>query len=154
MRSNRQPTINLPQSPGRLLADLGKRDCTMRRILILASLALVAVFATAATAPAEARTRVGIGLNFGFPGPYYYGPAYPYYPAYYYAPRPVYYAPAYVAPAAVYSAPPAGNVIREGRDSAGNYCREYQSSTTIDGRPVPTYGTACLRPDGSWQIVN
>ncbi len=126
----------------------------MRRFLILASLAVVAVFATAAAAPAEARTRVGIGLHFGFPGPYYYGPAYPYYPAYYYAPRPVYYAPAYAAPAAVYAAPPAGQVIREGRDSAGNYCREYQSSSSIDGRPVPTYGTACMRPDGSWQIVN
>ncbi|MBM3546822.1 MAG: hypothetical protein FJX54_07705 [Alphaproteobacteria bacterium] len=123
----------------------------MRRILILASLAVATLFATAATAPAEARSRVGVSLHFGFPGPYYYGPAYyPYYAPYYYAPRPVYYAP---APAA-YGAPPAGQVIREGRDSAGNYCREYQSSTTIDGRPVPTYGTACLRPDGSWQIVN
>jgi hypothetical protein len=127
----------------------------MRRFLILASLAVAALFATAAAAPAEARSRVGFSFNFGFPGPYYYGPAYyPYYSPYYY-PR-AYYAPpaVYAAPAAVYAAPPAGQVIREGRDSAGNYCREYQSSTSIDGRPVPTYGTACLRPDGSWQIVN
>lgn len=131
----------------------------MRRFLILASLAVVAVFASSASAPAEARTRVGVGIYYGIPGPYYYGPVYPHYPAHYYAPhyyapRPVYYAPAYAAPAAVYAAPPAGQVIREGRDSAGNYCREYQSSTSIDGRPVPTYGTACMRPDGSWQIVN
>ena len=64
--------------------------------------------------------------------------------------------PVYVSPPAypAYVAPPIGQVIREGRDSAGNYCREYQSTTSIDGRPVPTYGTACLRPDGSWQIVN
>lgn len=128
----------------------------MRRFLILASLAVAALLATAATAPAEARNRVGVGLHFGFPGPYY-GP-YPYYPPYYYyyPPRRAYYAPSpvYYAPPAVYAAPPAGQVIREGRDAAGNYCREYQSSTSIDGRPVPTYGTACLRPDGSWQIVN
>lgn len=125
----------------------------MRRFLILASLATAAVFALAAPASADWRhhhrhhgSRVGVGFYFGVPGPYYYG-GYPYY-APYYAPRTV------VVNQPVYASPPAGAVIREGRDSAGNYCREYQSSTTIDGRPVPTYGTACLRPDGSWQIIN
>jgi hypothetical protein len=123
----------------------------MRRTLILASVAVAASVAAAATTPAEARSRVSTVVYVGYPGPYYYyGPAYyPHYPRYYYAPRPVYY-----APPAVYAVPPAGTVIREGRDSSGNYCREYQSTTSIDGRPVPTYGTACLRPDGSWQIVN
>jgi hypothetical protein len=143
MEAIRQSAIGAPRMTGNALVGLGKRDSNMRRILILASLAVAALVATAAI-PAEAghRSRVGVGFHFGFPGPYYYGPAYyPYYAPYYY-PRPAYYAP------------PAGQVIREGRDSAGNYCREYQSSTSIDGRPVPTYGTACLRPDGSWQIVN
>ncbi len=36
----------------------------------------------------------------------------------------------------------------------GQYCREYQQTVTIDGRPQKSYGTACRRPDGSWRIVN
>ncbi len=126
----------------------------MRRFLILASLATVAVFALAAPASADWRHRHHhhgrVGFYVGPPGPYYYS-GYPYYAPYYapyFAPRPV------VVNQPVYASPPAGAVIREGRDAAGNYCREYQSSTTIDGRPVPTYGTACLRPDGAWQIIN
>jgi surface antigen len=35
----------------------------------------------------------------------------------------------------------------------GDNCREYQSTVTIDGRPQPTYGRACLQPDGTWRIV-
>ena len=131
----------------------------MRRFLILASLAVSALLVQAAPASADGwhhrgGSRVGVGLYFGVPA--YYPPPYYGYPYYgYYPPRtvvverPVYYS----APPA-YSPPPGGTTLREGRDSAGNYCREYQSNTTIDGRPVPTYGTACLRPDGSWQIVN
>jgi hypothetical protein len=125
----------------------------MRRFLILAGLAATVLVASA---PAEARSRVGFGFHFGFPAyhPAYYAP----YPYYYY-PRPVYYAP----PPVVYSAPPAGAahgspppgaVVREGRDSSGNLCREYSTTTMIDGRPTPAYGTACQRPDGQWQIVN
>lgn len=37
---------------------------------------------------------------------------------------------------------------------AGNYCREYVQTTRIGGQPSQTYGTACLQPDGSWQIQN
>ena len=33
------------------------------------------------------------------------------------------------------------------------YCREYSSTAIVDGRPVETWGTACLQPDGSWRIV-
>lgn len=123
----------------------------MRRFPMLASLAVAAVVAVASPASADGRhhhygSRVGVGFYFGVPGPYYYS-GYPYYGPYY-APRTV------VVNQPVYVSPPPGAFIREGRDSAGNYCREYQSNTTIDGRVVPTYGTACLRPDGSWQIVN
>jgi surface antigen len=39
-------------------------------------------------------------------------------------------------------------------DRYGRYCREYQSTSTIGGRPQQTYGTACRQPDGSWQIMN
>ena len=36
----------------------------------------------------------------------------------------------------------------------GNYCREYQATTRIGGRLQQSYGTACMQPDGSWQIIN
>ncbi len=32
------------------------------------------------------------------------------------------------------------------------YCREYQTQVTIAGKPQNAYGTACRKPDGSWQI--
>lgn len=38
--------------------------------------------------------------------------------------------------------------------TAGRYCREYQAISTVAGRQQQTYGTACMQPDGSWQIVN
>lgn len=88
--------------------------------------------------------------------PYYYAP----YPAYYpvYAPPPVVYAPppvyappvAYTATAPTVSAVP----MRDFRDTAGRYCREYQRTAIIGGREQQIYGTACQMPDGSWQIVN
>ncbi len=44
--------------------------------------------------------------------------------------------------------------IRQGTDSAGNPCREYQSTVTIGGKTEQAYGTACRQPDGSWKVVN
>lgn len=38
--------------------------------------------------------------------------------------------------------------------ASGRYCREYQQTVTIGGQRHQSYGTACRRPDGSWQIVN
>jgi len=32
------------------------------------------------------------------------------------------------------------------------HCREFTQTIRIDGRPHESYGKACLRPDGSWQI--
>lgn len=43
---------------------------------------------------------------------------------------------------------------RTGQDVNGNYCREYQARARVAGRTQQVYGTACRRPDGSWQIVN
>lgn len=43
-------------------------------------------------------------------------------------------------------------VVRQAPTAA--YCREYTATAVIGGRPVPTYGTACLQPDGSWRIVS
>jgi len=37
---------------------------------------------------------------------------------------------------------------------SGRYCREYQAVATVGGRKQQTYGTACMQPDGSWQVVN
>lgn len=40
--------------------------------------------------------------------------------------------------------------------SAGNgrYCREYQAQGQVGSRTREVYGTACLQPDGAWEIVN
>ena len=88
--------------------------------------------------------------------PYYrYGYYYP--PPYYYAPAPVYYAPpppvVYVPPAA--PPPLAATPLSPAyRTADGRYCREYQATVTVNGAPQPSYGTACLQPDGSWRVVN
>lgn len=44
--------------------------------------------------------------------------------------------------------------VRQGTDSSGNYCREYQSTVTISGKTEQAYGTACRQPDGTWKVVN
>jgi len=38
--------------------------------------------------------------------------------------------------------------------TASGYCREYETSAMIGGRPQSAFGTACRQPDGSWRIVN
>lgn len=43
---------------------------------------------------------------------------------------------------------------REGTDTSGNYCREYQQTVTVGGKTEEAYGTACRQPDGSWKVVN
>jgi surface antigen len=44
--------------------------------------------------------------------------------------------------------------VREGRDTAGNQCREYRTTVTVGGKQEEAYGTACRQPDGSWKVVN
>lgn len=34
------------------------------------------------------------------------------------------------------------------------YCREYTKTVSINGRSERAYGTACYKPDGSWEIVS
>ncbi len=36
----------------------------------------------------------------------------------------------------------------------GTYCREYQQTVVIDGKPEQVKGTACRQPDGSWKANN
>jgi hypothetical protein len=102
----------------------------------------VLLLSAALPGTADARGSFGIGLGFGFPltGPAYYPPAYYYPPPAYYYPPPAYYVPPSAAPSAAAPQP-------------GGNCREYQTTTVIEGRPQPTYGTVCRQPDGSWQIV-
>jgi len=38
--------------------------------------------------------------------------------------------------------------------AAGQYCREYQQTVTVNGQTQNAYGTACRQPDGSWKVVN
>jgi hypothetical protein len=84
-------------------------------------------------------SRFFLGLNFAFPA--WYPPA-----PYYYPPPPVVYAP----PAVAYPAQPS---VALGRD-VGQGCREYTAPVTVGGQVVQSYGIACPRSDGSWQIVN
>lgn len=39
-------------------------------------------------------------------------------------------------------------------NQAGEQCREFEQTIFVGGREERAYGTACRRPDGSWQIVN
>ncbi len=43
--------------------------------------------------------------------------------------------------------------VRDGTDTSGNYCREFQQTVIIDNQPQKAYGTACRQPDGSWKVV-
>lgn len=70
------------------------------------------------------------------------------------APPPVIYAP---PPAVVYSAPPVVSAVPSSpiyQAQNGQYCREYQGTVTVNGVSQPSYGTACLMPDGAWRVVN
>ena len=42
---------------------------------------------------------------------------------------------------------------RIGTSSTGRPCREFQQSVTIGGKTEQAYGTACMNPDGSWEVV-
>jgi hypothetical protein len=133
----------------------------------LMALSAAAVMSTPAPAHADS-------FAFGYSSGYYprhhhrshgYGERYVYVappPVYYYPPPPrVVYGPPpayYPPPPVVYQQPPVfyqqpqtlpGGPLQ----AAENYCREYQSTTIVNNQPVPTYGTACQQPDGSWRIV-
>ena len=48
-----------------------------------------------------------------------------------------------------------GNItpVRDGQDSTGNYCREFQQNVTVNGRSEQAVGTACRQPDGTWKVL-
>jgi len=39
-------------------------------------------------------------------------------------------------------------------ESAGSQCRSYTHTIYVDGSPQTASGTACRRPDGTWQTVS
>ena len=42
----------------------------------------------------------------------------------------------------------------QSRADSGEYCREYTRTVYIGNQREEAYGTACLRPDGQWEIVD
>jgi hypothetical protein len=124
----------------------------VRRIVGLA--ALTAALLLLAIPAASAGSKTFVSLGFVFPPPYYYypPPAYYYPPLAYYYPPPAYYYPppvVYVRPAPIVAQPTSPPYVRDGQT-----CREYQTTVSIAGVAQPSYGTACLQPDGAWRIVN
>ncbi|MDO8606058.1 MAG: RT0821/Lpp0805 family surface protein [Phaeospirillum sp.] len=43
--------------------------------------------------------------------------------------------------------------LKEGVDSSGNRCRDFQSTITVNGKDEAVRGTACRQPDGSWAAM-
>jgi surface antigen len=43
---------------------------------------------------------------------------------------------------------------RDGKDTEGRYCREYQQTIYVGGEQETGYGIACQQPDGSWEIAS
>lgn len=94
-------------------------------------------------------------LSFGFSSaPYYYDP-YPYGPVYAYPPAYAYPPDYGYEPPYSYDEGPMN--YQDGRYSGsdnGPYCREFQTTVVIDGRPQSAHGTACQQPDGTWAVVH
>jgi surface antigen len=42
---------------------------------------------------------------------------------------------------------------RDGTNSSGAYCREFEQTITVDGKTETRKGTACQQPDGSWKVL-
>jgi hypothetical protein len=125
----------------------------------LGAAAVAAVFALApggdaAYAGGGHRHHDGGGFfSFGYSSPAYgYYDPYPYAPAYAYP-------PVYEPPYGPYDGRPMyydddSYQSSPYRYDDGSYCREFQTTIVIDGRPENAFGTACLQPDGSWAVVN
>lgn len=77
-----------------------------------------------------------------------------------YAPPPPVYAPPVYTPPPVYRAPYEPSYQTAPYDPyapaqySSAYCRQYSGNLNIGGVRQPSYGTACMQPDGTWRIVN
>lgn len=62
-----------------------------------------------------------------------------------------------VGDAIAWNNPNSGNsgtvkVTRDGTSNKGAYCREFQTTVVIGGKPQSSYGTACRQPNGDWKM--
>jgi len=117
-----------------------------------------ALVATLVFAAPQARAGGSVSFSFGLPiyaaPPVVYGPPLAYGP-------PLDYGSSGYAPGSYYP-PPAGapsatvTPVSPQNGSAGGTgtCKEYQTTTTIDGTQQQTHGTACLQADGTWRLMN
>lgn len=136
-----------------------------RRMLVTLGLVATGVLAVPSATPAHADSFT-IGYSSGY-YPHHYHHRHHHHPrarvvyvapplVYYYPPPPprVIYVTPPPPPAYMTPAPPVAYQTLPGGPLADNrQCREYQSTAVVNGRRVQSYGTACLQPDGSWQIV-
>lgn len=88
-------------------------------------------------------------------GPIYWGPVYHYRPGNYYYRESGF--PGYVD--RFPNAPDNSRIMwnddrRLTTQETDEYCREYYTDAGVSGRTQQVYGTACLQPDGSWEIKN
>ena len=160
-----------------LVIDLAHaRQAWLKRLLPFAIMLLAATMLLLAAAPAKADSfyfGYSDGYSRGYPGSYYGPPGHrhryhgpPRYAPAYWGPPPVYYR---APPRVVYVEPPPRVVYVQPQTQAnisavpngpvyqtatGQYCREYQSTVMVGGMPQPSYGTACLMPDGVWRVMN
>ncbi len=74
----------------------------------------------------------------------------PYYEERYVAAPPVVYQDVPPLPAAMHATQTSDTYT----DDEGRYCREFQSTIKVGKKYEPAYGTACMQPDGSWQVVH
>lgn len=44
--------------------------------------------------------------------------------------------------------------VKDYHNTSNQYCREYQTTVTVNGKTQNAYGRACRQPDGSWKIVS
>jgi surface antigen len=44
--------------------------------------------------------------------------------------------------------------VKNYTSSSHAYCREYQTTVTVDGKTQKAYGKACRQADGSWKMVS
>lgn len=93
----------------------------------------------------HSHSSFSLSIGSFYPRPYYYQPVYP---ATYYAPAPTYYTP----PPSYYNNVPINYTQPASMDDSGRYCREYTQQVWVGGRMQQSYGTACLQPDGDWQL--
>lgn len=64
--------------------------------------------------------------------------------------RPAWRAPAYFPASPTYVVPQPVYIKAAAPEA---YCREFTQQVRVGNRIQDSYGTACLQPDGSWQVV-